>query len=672
MPFGIKADPEGGQIDFDLVYEALIAPAVRDAGLEPLRADAEQRPGSIHADMFQELLLADVVVADLSIDNPNAFYELGVRHALRDNATVTIFSIRGYLPFDVVGERALPYGRIREPLDRERLDADRAKLTRIIVASRDAWRGRKTSPVYRMLPFLQEPEWRRLKVGAVNEYWEALQRWNARLNVARKKQRPGDILLLADETPTRLLEVEALASAAKSLLHLNRPKYALSVLDKACAIDADALWCRQQRGLALGRLGRHGEAETLLRGLADEHRDAETLGLLGRTCKDHWVRLWCREGSSNAECVEQARAEVWSLEDALKAYGAAFVANPAGFYPGVNALTLGHLWRHLTGEPPELDLDLMAQGVRWAAHCALVAARGGVHGGGGGGGGDSSGEDEYWALATMAEVRLVADGDPACRQDFERAAARARRDRNPFALDSTRQQLDLLRRLEFRPPLVEAALATVETALAKLREAAGRSRPEPHHVVLFSGHMIDDPERRGPGRELPARFPADKAEAALGAIEAALDEIGAGPGDLGLCGGACGGDLLFAHACLARGMYLEVRLARQEAPYVAESVTFADPDGRWYRMFREALRHERTAAFILPDELGAGPDGVSMHDRNNRWQLYSALSWDLDTVSILALWDGAAGDGPGGTEHMVEHVRGLTGRRPLVIDPAAF
>ena len=38
--------------------------------------------------MFQDLLLAEFVVADLTMDNPNVWYEIGVRHALRAGGTV--------------------------------------------------------------------------------------------------------------------------------------------------------------------------------------------------------------------------------------------------------------------------------------------------------------------------------------------------------------------------------------------------------------------------------------------------------------------------------------------------------------------------------------------------------------------------------------------------------
>lgn len=71
MPFGQKPGKDGALIHFNRVYQELIQPALVDAGLEPFRADQELRYGDIRTDMFQELLLADLVLADLTIDNPN-------------------------------------------------------------------------------------------------------------------------------------------------------------------------------------------------------------------------------------------------------------------------------------------------------------------------------------------------------------------------------------------------------------------------------------------------------------------------------------------------------------------------------------------------------------------------------------------------------------------------
>ena len=61
MPFGEKKAPDGTAIDFDAVYQDLFAPAITAAGLMPHRADADRRGGSIHFDMFQDLLLAEFV-----------------------------------------------------------------------------------------------------------------------------------------------------------------------------------------------------------------------------------------------------------------------------------------------------------------------------------------------------------------------------------------------------------------------------------------------------------------------------------------------------------------------------------------------------------------------------------------------------------------------------------
>ena len=65
------------------------------------------RAGNIRTDMFQELMLADLVVADLSIDNPNVWYELGVRHALRKRGVIQLTCRRDHAPFDVLTERSV-------------------------------------------------------------------------------------------------------------------------------------------------------------------------------------------------------------------------------------------------------------------------------------------------------------------------------------------------------------------------------------------------------------------------------------------------------------------------------------------------------------------------------------------------------------------------------------
>ena len=140
-------------------------------------------------------------------------------------------------------------------LDPATLKAERLALTDAITATLGAWRGRRSSPVYQQIPSLKEPDWKKLKVGDVNEYWQALDAWQSRVTVARRKQRPGDILVLAEETPSSVLEFEALRTAADALLKLKRPRYALKILEQAQRLDPDDVKARQLVGIALGRDG---------------------------------------------------------------------------------------------------------------------------------------------------------------------------------------------------------------------------------------------------------------------------------------------------------------------------------------------------------------------------------------------------------------------------------
>jgi hypothetical protein len=657
MPFGKKKAADGTVIDFDAVYRDLLAPAITAAGLTPHRADADRRDGSIHADMFQDLLLAEFVVADLTLDNPNVWYEIGVRHALRAGGAVLTYALRDRLPFDIAGQRMQRYTLKDGELDPALVEAERKALAEAIEATLGAWRGRRASPVYQQLPSLREPDWKTLKVGDVNEFWQQLEGCQSRIEVARRKQRPGDILVLAEETPNSVLEFEALRTAARALVRLNRSRYALSIIERARQLDPVDVAVRQLEAISLGRIQRYAEAREALQRLAEERRDGETLGLLARTWKDEWTQVWNVHPQRQLDPLAAALDTAATLQSAAVAYVDAFRAAPGDYYPGINALTLGRLWEHVTGRRSRLPLALVAAGVSWSAAAAIERNK------------------DYWALATRAELALIENHKGAAIDGYSEAAALAVAERDRFALDSSSQQLDFLGTLKFRSEIVEEAALVIDRTERQLDGLLGgrpAERREPEHVVVFSGHMIDNPAVRYEGKERPARFPAAKVEAAAARIRGALDEVGPGAGDLGICGGASGGDLLFGEACLERGMRVELRLARPENEFLAESVTFADPDRRWERSFARVKDDPATTLLVMPEELGPAPAGVSVHDRCNRWILYTALSQGLRRTSFITLWNGEPGDGPGGTQNMVELVRKLTGRQPIIIDPASL
>ena len=109
MPFGVKKSPLGREINFDYIYENAIDPAVKAAGMAPIRADQEQSGGLIHKSMFERLLLCPFAVADMSTANANVFYELGIRHASKPYTTVLIHYKDEQLPFDTACFRSIPY-----------------------------------------------------------------------------------------------------------------------------------------------------------------------------------------------------------------------------------------------------------------------------------------------------------------------------------------------------------------------------------------------------------------------------------------------------------------------------------------------------------------------------------------------------------------------------------
>jgi hypothetical protein len=166
----------------------------------------------------------------------------------------------------------------------------------------------------------------------------------------------------------------------------------------------------------------------------------------------------------------------------------------------------------------------------------------------------------------------------------------------------------------------------------------------PRNVLLFSGHMIDAPRRKQP------RFPVDKESIARDAIVDTLTKVGTGPRDLAICGGACGGDLIFAEACLARGTGLELYLPFDQPTFLAESVDFADAN--WHDRFLAAA--SKAMMHVAPAELGPLRPGEGPYQRNNIWMLESAARFGPEKIVFICLWDGQGGDGPGGTRHLME------------------
>ena len=174
------------------------------------------------------------------------------------------------------------------------------------------------------------------------------------------------------------------------------------------------------------------------------------------------------------------------------------------------------------------------------------------------------------------------------------------------------------------------------------------------HAILFTGHMIDAPGRK------KERFPARAEAAARHSIEDSIRNLlGAIKGEsvVGIAGGASGGDILFHEACGAMGVATLLRLALPAEPYIEASV--APAGGDWVERFHRLLERLGPDAVqvldntvVLPQSLTEGAD-LNIWQRTNLWMIDEALRL-APQRTLLALWDGAAGDGPGGTDHLVE------------------
>jgi tetratricopeptide (TPR) repeat protein len=644
MPFGSKPDAQGNVIDFNRVYAEYVEPALVAAGLDVLRADAEVRPGDIRTDMFQELLVADLVLADLSIDNPNVWYELGVRHALRARGVVLVCGGRTTTAFDLYTDRKLRYGLKDGTPDPATVEADRAKLTQMARAAMESWQGRKVSPVYNLMPNLREPDWRTLRIGDVVEFWERHDAWSDRVELAAKAGRVGDVLVLADEAPVAAFRADAWIRAGIALRKAERFDFALEQLERGLAIDADNLRALREAGTCLQRLALEGRANHSLdrvrqhyRNVLEDHpRDTETWAQLGRVDKDAWVASWRVPRHSVEQMREEAAYEDGLLRKAIESYRQAYRGNPGHYYSGINALTLMQLHRHLTGDATrDAEMETMAGAVRFAAAC------------------EANPELSYWSLATLGDLAVLTGTPDDVKRAYKDAIAHNEKDW--FALNSSRAQLAMLADLGFRPEAVQAGIATFDRALAKLRKP--EERWQPRHVLLFSGHMIDAPDRPVP------RFPADKEGVAAQKIAEALDQLGAGPDDLALTQGACGGDLLFSEACLRRGVKLHWLQPLAEPDFIRRSVVRYNES--WRRRYLDAKAELAAPPREAPQTLGPAPAkaGESYpYERCNRWLLYTALACGIDKVRFVCLWNGGGGDRPGGTAHMYEEVMRRTGQ----------
>ena len=667
-PFGtnrpvIKKNKEGNPeivfFDFDNVEKLLITPAIEALGMQGGTTLKIFEAGEVKEDMFSLLLTADVVIADITIHNANVFYELGIRHALRCKTTILIKG-SGFdeTPFDILGYRYISY---------EKDDPAAALSTLIEFLKESPSSIRKDSPVFNMLPKLKEQEKEKFLAVPPDFSEEAI--------IASGSKRIGKLSLLAQEAAFFPWEIPALRFIGEELFKLKAGNSGQVIWETIKAeypndFQAnDRLATIYQRVAETEMANNPSEAlafltksdlaiESLLINYpdADKSKRAEIFALKGRNAKTRWVNSW---KNSVVNKITDALQSVF-LQTAYKNYESGFYEDLNHFYSGINALGLLTVIIELATKNPDAWLSAFAtdeegnkdleekktkyQQLIIAIQLALDAEKKRLN---------AQNKTDIWLDITEADFICLTNKKPVRVAAIYKKALEGGQD---FHREAVIKQLNIYKELNILTENVEAVLNMIGLVASSIEIKT--------HFILFTGHMIDKSDRNEP------RFPPNKEVAVRQKIkEKILEEKNKIKEPvIGISGGACGGDILFHEVCAELDMKTELYLALPADKFKVESVAFAGND--WIERFDKL--YQEIPHYILCDTKELPPwlqkkEGYTIWERNNLWELNSALINGGMHMTLVALWDGKGGDGAGGTEHMVKQAR-ERGAKVIIID----
>lgn len=449
MGFGKKTDFETGRtLDLDKSYRNMIKPAAEAAGLKCVRADEIVHSGLIDVPMYEQLLNADVVVADLSTSNKNAFYELGVRHALRPYTTVVIAEdgIKTF-PFDVNHVVVRQYRHLGEDIGFEEVMRFRQLLTGAIDEILKKQPRAKDSPIYTFLNLT--PPALAAAMEATTEARARNEPEGARLVDSRPDGRPESdseggpvagsthaiLMQQVDEAQKKgdFIAAKNFLSFIRGMMKTEAPErpedpytiQRLALITYKSKHPSEEAALREARGLLLAL---HPEISN----------DTETLGLWGSVHK----RLW------------DLTKEVPHLDEAVRGYERGFYLRN-DYYNGINLAYLLNVRAANATDPAEAIADFVqARRVRkevlsiceqWLASNPAPDVQGNSD--------TAVVEDQktrYWVLATIAEAYIGLEDQG--RGEVQLAAA-SRSAPEGWMVESTREQIEKLERLLADSPL---------------------------------------------------------------------------------------------------------------------------------------------------------------------------------------------------------------------------
>ena len=652
-PFGKKrvaiTEGQSVEVDFDAIDQGLIKPALAANGLEGETTEVIAAAGNIRVDMFEMLITYDLVIADISIDNANVFYELGIRHGLRPKGTILLrFSTPGKdTPFDLKTDRYIAYDR-NDPGAAVALLTQSIKET--VLSMRES--GRPDSPVFGLLPALTPPDPASLVV-VPRSFQEAVEQAEA-----QKSDGATTLALLGDEARRVRWGREGLRLVGRAQRRLSAFEAARETWEAVRKDRSDDIEANLMLATIYQRLGNNVMASQACRRVLENKaappaKRADAHSQLARNEKAAWAKDFAALESQDAQ--QQAISDQ-RLIDALEGYQAGFTEDLNDYYSGLNALGLVVALERLAEAQPDSWASLFPNARRASAalddyrdQLKQLTGAVGISLDNAKSRSERAGTPDEWLRVSEAQYQLLTSDNPSFVRNTYRTAKNALGER--FQLRSELSQVAIFHRLGLLADNCSAAFAGLGATPADLqpKEAPPRDR-----VVVATGHRADAPSRPPPGRFPNTSACVDKTKGWLReALQAEQTETA---GTLyGIAGAASGVDLLFHEVCKELGIPTKVCLPIPIEAYRRESVADGGPD--WVEKFNHFIAEHPPIILSDSDELppwAAGIKDYGVFQRGNIWNMRDALLRPNADVTLVALWNQNAGEGPGGTADMVK------------------
>ena len=652
-PFGKKrvaiTEGQSVEIDFDAIDQALIKPALVANGLEGETTEIIAAAGNIRVDMFEMLITYDLVIADISIDNANVFYELGIRHGLRPKGTILLrFSTPGKdTPFDLKTDRYIAYDR-NDPGAAVALLTQSIKET--VLSMRES--GRPDSPVFGLLPALSPPDPASLVV-VPRSFQEAVEQAEAQTSDGATT-----LALLGDEARRVRWGREGLRLVGRAQRRLSAFEAARETWEAVRKDLPDDIEANLMLATIYQRLGNNVMASQACRRVLENKaappaKRADAHSQLARNEKAAWAKEFTALEPQDAQ--QQAISDQ-RLIDAFEGYQAGFTEDLNDYYSGLNALGLVVALERLAEAQPDSWASLFPNARRASAalddyrdQLKQLTGAVGISLDNAKSRSERAGTPDEWLRVSEAQYQLLTSDNPSFVRNTYRTAKNALGER--FQLRSELSQVAIFHRLGLLADNCSAAFAGLGATPADLqpKEAPPRDR-----VVVATGHRADAPSRPPPGRFPNTSACVDKTKGWLReALQAEQTETA---GTLyGIAGAASGVDLLFHEVCKELGIPTKVCLPIPIEAYRRESVADGGPD--WVEKFNHFIAEHPPIILSDSDELppwAAGIKDYGVFQRGNIWNMRDALLRPNADVTLVALWNQNAGEGPGGTADMVK------------------